>query len=145
MGEDARIQAYALYSLSKAGYGEREKTIHLAQTDGSQLDTLRQAALALALHNLGEKEQARAMLALLSQDAIAQGDGVYWPQSSLDGQYRSQTMSSSLRVTALALQAYVAIDPANALIPGRVRYLASQRKGQQGWAPPTRPAIPSWR
>lgn len=133
MGEDARIQAYALYSLSKAGYGEREKTIGLAQTDGPQLDTFSQAALALALHHLGEQEQARAMLALLSQDAIMQGDGVYWSQSSLDGQYRSQTMSSSLRATALALQAYVAIDPANALIPGMVRYLASQRKGLEGW------------
>lgn len=133
MGEDARIQAYALYSLSKAGHGEREKTIHLAQTDGSQLDTFSQAALALALHNLGEQEQARAMLELLSQDAIAQGDTVYWSQSSMDGQYRSQTMSSSLRATALALQAYVAIDPANALIPGMVRYLASQRKGLEGW------------
>lgn len=42
-------------------------------------------------------------------------------------------MSSSLRATALALQAYVAIDPANALIPGMVRYLASQRKGLEGW------------
>ncbi len=133
MGEDARIQAYALYGLSKAGQGEREKTIDLAQTDGPQLDTFSQAALALALHNLGEKEQARAMLELLTQDAIAQGDAVYWPQSSLDGQYRSQTMSSSLRATALALQAYVAIDPAHALIPGMVRYLASQRKGLEGW------------
>jgi uncharacterized protein YfaS (alpha-2-macroglobulin family) len=41
-------------------------------------------------------------------------------------------MSSTLRSTALALQAFVRINPNHALEPGIVRYLMSQRR-QDGW------------
>ncbi len=130
---DPRVQAYVLYSLTRAGKGDREGTLRLARENSSDLDPFSQAALALALHDLGEEQQARAMLKLLEQGAVKEGDYVSWPQSNEDGGYHNKTMASSLRTTALALQAYVEIDPQNPLIPGMVQYLASMRKGMEGW------------
>jgi uncharacterized protein YfaS (alpha-2-macroglobulin family) len=130
---DLRLRAYVLYGMARAGYGDREATLKLAQESGEQLDPFSQAALALALNRLDEKQKARDLLVLLSQRAAKQSETVYWSQASLDGVYHNKTMSSSLRTTALALQAYVEIDPHNQLIPGTVRYLVSKRKGIEGW------------
>ncbi len=130
---DPRIQAYIFYSLARAGQGDREGTLHLAHESGDELDPFSQAAIALALHDLGEEQAAFAMLDLLEQGAAKEGDYVRWPQSNEDSEYHSKTMSSSLRATALALQAYVEIDPQNPLVPGMVQYLSSRRKGMEGW------------
>ncbi|RPI90446.1 MAG: hypothetical protein EHM40_18350, partial [Chloroflexi bacterium] len=132
-GAEPRIQAYVFYSLARAGQGDRERTLNLARQSGQELDPFSQAALALALHYAGEEKEARAMLRLLEKGVVQEGEYVSLPQSDEDGQYYSKTMSSSLRTTALALQAYVEIDPQNPLIPGMVQYLASKRKGMEGW------------
>jgi alpha-2-macroglobulin len=131
--KDPRIQAYVFYSLARAGQGDREGTLRLAQEGRDDLDPFSQAALALALHDLGEEGQARAMLKLLEEGVEKEGEYVSWPQSNEDGGYHDKTMSSTLRTTALALQAYVEIDPQNPLISGMVQYLASMRKGMEGW------------
>jgi alpha-2-macroglobulin len=130
---DPRIQAYVLYSLARAGQGDQEGTLRLVKEIGDELDPFSQAAIALALHNMGEEQQARDVLDLLEQSSAEEGDYVYWPQSNEDGQYNKKTMSSSLRTTALALQAHVEIDPQNPRIPDMVQYLASKRKGTEGW------------
>lgn len=130
---DPRLRAYALYSLARAKSGDRESTLKLAGENTDQLDPFSQAALALALNRLDEKPAARALLTRLSKSAVKQGESVFWPQSGEDGEYHRKTMSSSLRTTALALQAYIEIDSQNPLIPGMVQYLASKRKGIEGW------------
>lgn len=130
---DPRLQAYIYYSLARAGYGNKEKTIALAQEQGKQLDPFSQASLALALHELGEDAQARAMLTLLETGHARQGSLVYWPQAESDGEYHRKTMSSTLRTTAMALMAYAKIDPQNPLLTGIVEYLASKRRGSEGW------------
>jgi uncharacterized protein YfaS (alpha-2-macroglobulin family) len=85
------------------------------------------------LNRLGEKEQAQMILGILSQSALREHEFVSWPQPSYDGEYHSKTMASTVRTTALALQAYAEIDPENELVPGIVRYLADQRQGIYGW------------
>ena len=78
--KDPRIQAYVLYSLASAGQGDREGTLRLAQEGRDKLDPFSQAALALALHDLGEEGQARALLKLLEErigeTVMAVGDSV---------------------------------------------------------------------
>jgi hypothetical protein len=128
---DARTRAFALYSMAMAGRGDLPATRRLAR-GADKLDTFSQAALALALHELGAQDDARALLDVLAQTAVARDGMVYWPNGDEDGHYQQKTMSSTTRSTALALQAFVRIDPDHELEPGIVRWLMSQRR-REGW------------
>src|SRR5688572_645718 len=130
---DIRTQAYALYSMAQAGRGNLEKTQALVSTSIYELDPFSQAALALALNRLNEKEKAQTILDILSQSALKETEYMYWPQPSYDGEYHGKTMASSIRTTAFVLLAYAEIEPENALVPGIVKYLADQRQGIYGW------------
>ncbi len=128
---DIRTRAFALYSLAVAGQGQPEAALALAK-QAYQLDAFSQAALALAL---AQGEQTQAALALLDNLATsaAQSNGdVYWPTGNEDGEYRLKTMSSDIRTTALALQAFLRIRPDDPRIPQMVHYLMSQRQFD-GW------------
>ncbi len=128
---DKRTRAFALYSLALAGYGNLGATQALAR-QADTLDAFSQAALALALHKQGAIGEARQVLALLEKSAVIKDGKVYWDTNTDDGHYYQKTMASSTRSTALALSAFVAIDPGNSLQPGIVRYLMSKRQ-QFGW------------
>jgi uncharacterized protein YfaS (alpha-2-macroglobulin family) len=128
---DVRTRAYALYSLAYAGYGDLTASLDLYEEQRS-LDAFSRAALALALHKLGASLQAEAILNDLAESALINGDLVYWPNTAEDGHYHEKTMSSTLRSTALVLDAFVSIQPGHALEPGIVRYLMSQRR-PNGW------------
>lgn len=130
---DVRTQAYALYSMAQAERGDLETTQSLVSSSIYELDPFSQAALALALDKLGETEEARRILDILSQSAFRESEKVYWPQPRYDGEYHSKTMASSVRTTALVLLAYAEIEPENELVPGIVKYLADQRQGIYGW------------
>jgi uncharacterized protein YfaS (alpha-2-macroglobulin family) len=130
---DIRTRAYALYSMAEAGRGDRVATKKLATDSIQSLDPFSQAALALALDKVGEKQQAQSIMALLTRSAMKKGDKVYWPQPGYDGEYHQKTMASTVRTTALVLLAYTLIDPKSPLIPGIVTYLAEQRQGIYGW------------
>jgi uncharacterized protein YfaS (alpha-2-macroglobulin family) len=129
---DIRTRAYALYSMAVAGQGSIEAVQALDAAARTELDPFSQAALALAYHQLGEDDSARAILAVLADSAIQKDGQVFWRQSSNDGHYTSKTMSSTTRSTALVLDAFVQIDPQNALIPGAVAWLMDQRR-PYGW------------
>lgn len=128
---DARTRAYALYSLAVAGHPQGEAALALAASP-QRLDAFSQAALALALHEMGETQAAQSLLDLLAVNAAHQGGQVYWPTFREDGEYDDKTMASTRRSTALALDAFVRIRPDDPLIPDIVRYLMSQRQ-PQGW------------
>jgi uncharacterized protein YfaS (alpha-2-macroglobulin family) len=130
---DTRTQAYALYSLAQAGRGDLEETRALVSRSIHELDPFSQAALALALEKLSEKEEAQAVLDILSESALKNSEYVYWPQPNHDGEYHNKTMASSVRTTALVLLAYTKIEPDHELVPGIVNYLADQRQGLYGW------------
>jgi uncharacterized protein YfaS (alpha-2-macroglobulin family) len=128
---DVRTRAFALYSLAIAGRGNLESTQALAK-QADDLDTFSQAAVALALHELGLEAEARAMLNVLARAAVVADGQVYWPTPNEDGHYHEKTMSSTTRSTALALEAFVQINPDHELEPGIVRYLLGQRRAE-GW------------
>ncbi|MCQ3937370.1 MAG: hypothetical protein DPW18_10025 [Chloroflexi bacterium] len=130
---DPRTRAYALYSLAAAGRGNLEATQNLVSESIHELDPFSQAALASALHKMGETKQAREILELLAQSATKTKDEVYWSQPAYDGVYNRKTMASTTRTTAMVLLAYAEIDPQNELVPGMVEYLSSQRRGSYGW------------
>lgn len=128
---DVRTRAFALYSMAIAGRGNLESTQALAQR-ADDLDTFSQAAVALALHELGIEAEARAMLNVLARAAVVADGQVYWPTANEDGHYHEKTMSSTTRSTALALVAFARINPHHELEPGVVRYLMGQRRAE-GW------------
>lgn len=128
---DPRIRAYALYSLARAGYGDRDQTLALVD-HVSALDAFSQAALALALQSVGEKTEARKLLSMLGARVQVNNEYAYWPVSYTDGHYNRKVMSSTVRSTALALSAYLQIVPEDDLIPKMVQYLMDERKAQ-GW------------
>jgi len=131
--DDIRTRAYVLYSLSVVGKGNLEATQKLVNESIYELDPFSQAALASALNKMGETEQAREILNLLSQSAIEKEGKVYWPQPSHDGEYTRKTMASTARTTAMVLLAFAEIEPQNELVSGAVEYMASERKGVYGW------------
>ena len=128
---DLRTRAYVLYSLATAGYGDREQALSLAES-AQELDTFSQSALALALHALGEEDAARPVLAAIERSARRTDGMAFWELRDYDGQYDEKSMASSVRSTALALDALVKIDPQNELIPDVARYLMSKRRAY-GW------------
>ncbi len=132
-GLDPRTRAYALYSMAMAGRGDLEKTQALTSDSLYELDPFSQAALALSLNRLGDQANAQKIIDILSESALKQDEYVYWPQPSYDGTYHSKTMASTIRTTALLLQAFAEIEPENELVPGIVKYLADQRQGIYGW------------
>jgi hypothetical protein len=133
---DQRTRAYALYSLAAAGYGDPGTALDLADT-APELDPFSQAALALALDILGEREQALAILEILADTAESDTQEgnvqeIFWPRLEEDGHYYQKTMASTTRSTALALDAFTRLAPDHPLIPGMVRYLMSARRAN-GW------------
>jgi uncharacterized protein YfaS (alpha-2-macroglobulin family) len=130
---DIRTRAFALYSMALNGRGDRERTAALADAHLGELDPFSQAALALALHALGDGDRAGEVVAEIGKHALVGSAWAYWPQQTSDGEYMRKTMSSTVRTTALVLDALVTIDPKNDLIPGAVKFLVRRRRGLYGW------------
>ncbi|MGB7536932.1 MAG: MG2 domain-containing protein, partial [Anaerolineales bacterium] len=130
---DIRTRAFALYSMALTGRGDPEAARSLADSHVNELDPFSQAALALGLQAMGDGERAREVLAAVESHGIRNQAVVYWPQGTSDGEYTRKTMASTLRTTALVLDAFVTIDPGSEMIPGAVKYLLSRRQGRYGW------------
>jgi uncharacterized protein YfaS (alpha-2-macroglobulin family) len=130
---DLRTRAYTLYALATAGQGEPEQARQLAAEvlagQGVSLDPFSQAALALALHSASDDTTARQLVDGLVGVATRQDNAAFWNTGIEDGHYCEKTMSSSVRSTALVLDALVQIEPDHALIPRVVRWLMAQRQG----------------
>ncbi len=130
---DVRTQAYALYALAAAGQGEPGQAQELASQvlagEVQDLDPFSQAALALALHTGGDDATARALVQGLEGRAVVRGEEAYWDTGVPDGYYMEKTMASSVRSTALALDALAQIEPGHPLITKAVRWLMHQRLG----------------
>ncbi|MCX7680669.1 MAG: Ig-like domain-containing protein [Anaerolineae bacterium] len=128
---DLRTRAYAVYSMAVAGYGDLTATRAL-MGQAEELDTFSVAALALALHEMGDHDAALELLSLLEQRAVTTDGMAYWQAHTEDGYYDQKTMASSTRSTALALSAFVRIRPGHPLEPDIVRWLMSRRQ-LTGW------------
>ena len=130
---DARTRAFAYYAMALAGLPNEALTLNLAENrhilNGDQFSL---AALALALHEMGEAELAADILAELGETAVSRDGFVYWQGAHHDGYYHDKVMASDVRTTAIGLSAYSQIQPRSELIPGMVRWLMTQRRSQ-GW------------
>jgi hypothetical protein len=130
---DSRTKAYALYSMALAGQGNLAETQSLADASLRELDPFSQAALALALHHLGDATRAEAILNMLESSAVRSSSFAYWPQDTTDGVYHRKTMSSTVRTTAFVLSAILTIDGRdNLYVEPTANYLISKRNGY-GW------------
>jgi hypothetical protein len=130
---DPRTRAYALYSMALAGNGNLVATRSLADASLRELDPFSQAALALALHHMGDETRAEAILAVLESSALRQSSHAYWPQAVGDGEYHRKTMASTVRTTAFVLSALLVIDGRdNPYVDPAAEYLISKRNGY-GW------------
>jgi hypothetical protein len=128
---DIRTRAYALYAMAVSGHGDLDATRALAARL-NELDAFSQAGLALAFHRLGAEAEADDVLNALAASAVTRDGLVYWPQPQDDGEYHGKTMASTIRATALVLDAFTQIDPQHALAPGMARWLVAQRR-PLGW------------
>ncbi len=129
---DERTKAYALFALALAGHGELSATQQLANAALEKIDPFSRAALAIALHELGDEQRAGQLIDALVEGAIVSNGQAYWNTGIEDGHYHHKTMSSSTRSTALALDALVRIRPDDAIVAKVVRWLMARRT-TAGW------------
>jgi len=128
-GADPRAQAYGAYVLSMAG---QPLTVTLTLSDALELDMFSRAALAIALKASGDRESAAALLDSLRESAIQDATTVYWSDEGDQAVYSRKVMGSTVRTTAMAVDALAKLDPASPLLAKAVRWLMEQRQGQ-GW------------
>ncbi|MGC8873887.1 MAG: hypothetical protein ACP5SI_05500 [Chloroflexia bacterium] len=131
-GMDRRTRAYALYALTTAGFGDLDSALRLAaerDDPPAPLDPFSRAALALTLHALGDEATARRLIEEIAATAVVSADRAYWDTGIGDGEYQAKTMASSVRSTALVLDALVQLAPDHPLVLPTVRWLMAQRRG----------------
>ncbi|MGD2040226.1 MAG: hypothetical protein PVH11_05330 [Anaerolineae bacterium] len=126
---DPRDQAYGAYVMAMAG---QPLTVTLTLSQALELDTFSQAALAIALDGAGDGTLSAALLDNLRESAVQDGSAVYWPDEEGDPAYSRKVMGSTVRTTAMAVDALARLDPESPLLPGATRWLMAQRQGQ-GW------------
>ncbi|NTU64228.1 MAG: hypothetical protein HGB05_12715 [Chloroflexi bacterium] len=131
--DDNRTEAYALFALAVNGKGQLAETQQLAAiTDTQRLDVFSQAGVAIALHELGDDALAQKMIDRLIDQAVVTDSEAYWNTGDADGHYHEKAMSSSMRSTALALDAIVRIRPDDPIVTKIVRWLMAHR-APDGW------------
>jgi uncharacterized protein YfaS (alpha-2-macroglobulin family) len=131
--DDDRTKAYALFALAMNDKGQLAATQQTAAiTDTQRLDVFSQAGLAIALHELGDETLAQETIDRLIEQAVVTDSEAYWNTGVEDGHYHQKTMSSSMRSTALALDAIVRIRPDDPIVAKIVRWLMAHR-APDGW------------
>jgi uncharacterized protein YfaS (alpha-2-macroglobulin family) len=128
---DTRTKAFALYSMALAGFGNMDQTLDL-YNKAEELDSFSLAALALALHDLGAMPEAQDLVDEIEARVDHDLGRSFWYSPTEDGHYYRKTMASTVRTTALSLDALVLLGGDEDLIAGAVRWLLSQRQGN-GW------------
>lgn len=128
---DNRTRAYALYSMALAGHGDLTQTRDMIHKT-AELDTFSLAALALALHDLGASTDAQQLLTEIEERVTRREGRAFWSSPHEDGYYYQKTMASSVRTSALSLDALIRIGGDEDLITDSVRWLMSKRE-LYGW------------
>ncbi len=122
-------QAFILFALAQAGAGDSILTSQMA----AQREVLDPSAIALLAHTLADLNPQAPQLANLMSDlhaaSVRSATGAHWEDTSQD----HANLASSVRSTALAIKAMIAIDPQQEAIPDAVRWLLTTRTPQGGW------------
>jgi uncharacterized protein YfaS (alpha-2-macroglobulin family) len=118
-------QAFLLYALAYSGDPDVARTSSLYDLR-SRLSNYAQALLAMTLDLIEPMDgRARTLLSDLSSSAAVSATGAHWDEEFVD----RWNWNTNTRSTALALQAFMQIDPENGLLPNVVRWLVSARNG----------------
>ena len=118
------LKAYSSYVLAE--YGEGDLSLARSLFDRRRrMDLYAQAYLALTLDTLGSSQEAKSIVDGLTSEVRETARTARWEEVAHD----RATMSSDGRTTALILQAMLALDPENPLIPNTVRWLMWTRLG----------------
>ncbi len=128
-GDDVDRQAMALSALAAAGRGDPGSTRDLARLTG-RLSNGAAALIVRTLARLDPLDESIARLtAELNAAAVVSATGAHWEDPGGD----RSSMPSAVRTTAQAVQAFLATDPANPLLPGAVRWLLATRRPEGDW------------
>lgn len=131
-GMNAPTRAFAVYALAASGHGDLPPALDQTAFQ-SELDLFSRAALALALHELGDDVTANELLdGILPEMEVAPDGSVFAPGTNYDGYYAAKFMSSNVRTTAMVLRAVIALRPDSDLRPGMVQGLQARRT-PSGW------------
>jgi len=123
---EANRQAWVLFVLSLAGRNDPAGLYADQLFDHrSKLSHYGKAFLAMALDRLGRpRAKIDTLLSDLVNESIQSATGMHWEEADYDG----WAMNTDTRSTAVILDAFVALDPKNALLPNVVRWLMVARK-----------------
>jgi hypothetical protein len=125
----ANRQAFILYVLAEAGYGDLGRSVALFN-ERQKLDYFGRAYLAMAIHLLDdEADQIDTLLNDLTSGAIASASGAHWEEAQVD--YFS--MNTDTRSTAIIIAALSRIQPENPILPNAVRWLMTVREKGGHW------------
>src|SRR5262249_27532981 len=118
---DANLQAEIAYALTLFGRGNEVATLDAALFDARYLlNHFAKADLAVALHDqhtAADDARARTLVADLTSAAKLSAASTHWDEAAYDW----AALDSDIEGTAIILDALVAIDPHNPLIPSTVR------------------------
>jgi uncharacterized protein YfaS (alpha-2-macroglobulin family) len=122
-------RACMVYALSMAP-GDHAALIRsqLAVLEKEGADSYSQALMALTYHETGDGTKARAALAKLKKEALADGETVHW-----SGRVRAveHWSDDAVETTATTLRAFLAISPDDEIVPKIVFWLLRERKGNR--------------
>ncbi|MCX6092660.1 MAG: alpha-2-macroglobulin, partial [Candidatus Bipolaricaulota bacterium] len=124
---EANRQAWVLYVLSLAGRSDPAGS-YASQLFGhrAKLSHYGKAYLAMALDRLGApRTEIDTLLSDLVNASIQSATGMHWEEADYDW----WAMNTDTRSTGIILDAFVELDPKNALLPNVVRWLMVARKG----------------
>jgi uncharacterized protein YfaS (alpha-2-macroglobulin family) len=120
-------RAYALYVLAATGHLNLARARALAVRENS-LALYGRAYLALAFQRLGVPEDANRLLTNLAGAAKQTTTTAHWEESAARTPSAYLDMDTDARTTALVLQALLARDKNDPLVPKGVRWLMENRR-----------------
>lgn len=124
---EANRQAWSLFVLSLAGRNDpAESYASQLFENRAKLSHYAKAYLAMTLDAFGHpRAEIDTLLSDLVNASIQSATGMHWEEKAYDW----WAMNTDTRSTAVILDAFVRLDPENALLPNVVRWLMIARKG----------------
>ncbi len=125
----ANRQAFVLYVLAEAGYGDLSRSNALFK-ERPKLDIFGRAYLAMAIYLLDEQaSQVDTLLDDITSAAIVSATGAHWEEAQVD----YYAMNTDTRSTAIVIAALSRLQPDHPLLPNAVRWLMNIREHGGHW------------
>jgi uncharacterized protein YfaS (alpha-2-macroglobulin family) len=125
-------QAFILYVLATGGeLTSGASRLNYLYENNDSLSLYAKAYLVQTLHLLDpEDERIPSLLSDLQAAAVLSASGTHWEEDFRD----HYNWNSDIRTTAIALNAYVQIDPENPVTTNAVRWLMANREGDHWYS-----------